>query len=203
MNNFRDLSLTDLLAYTLKINPESETVKEIAANYSSARDLYNATEKELACIRGLGPKRAGLLKAMLELGFRLSRISEESKPCVNSPRDAYEALDPVLACLNQEHFLVLCLGTKNQILAQETVFIGSLGASIVHPREIFKLAVLRSSASIILAHNHPSGDPTPSQEDIQMTQRVADAGNIIGIKVLDHIIIGHGKYYSFSENKLI
>ena len=101
--------------------------------------------------------------------------------------------------LNQEHFVALFLNTKNQIIHQQTIFIGSLNASIVHPREVFREAVKRSAASIIVAHNHPSGDPTPSQEDIQVTKRLNESGKMIGIDLLDHIIIGDRKFISLKE----
>jgi DNA repair protein RadC len=100
---------------------------------------------------------------------------------------------------SQEHFVCLYLNTKNQVIGKETVFIGSLNSSIVHPREVYKEAIRRSSASVICLHNHPSGDPTPSREDIEVTRRLLDAGKIIGIDLLDHLIIGDGRFYSLKE----
>ncbi|MDO9573706.1 MAG: DNA repair protein RadC, partial [Candidatus Contubernalis sp.] len=103
----------------------------------------------------------------------------------------------------KEYFKVILLNTKNQIISTELISIGSLNSSIVHPREIFSVAVKKVSAAVILVHNHPSGDPTPSREDIEVTKRIVQAGEIIGISVLDHMIIGEGRYYSFREGGLI
>lgn len=108
-------------------------------------------------------------------------------------------LEPELRFKKQEHFVVILLDAKNQVIFKKTVFIGSLNACLVHPREIFRLALLKSAAAIIVAHNHPSGDPTPSGEDVRVTDRLTEVGKQIGIDVLDHLIIGDGRYYSFKE----
>lgn len=118
---------------------------------------------------------------------------------IRSPEDGADFIMEEMRDLKQEHFICLFLNTKNQVLHRQTIFIGSLNASIVHPREVFKEAVKRSAASIICAHNHPSGDPTPSQEDIQVTQRLKECGKMIGIELLDHIVIGDRTFISLKE----
>jgi DNA repair protein RadC len=115
----------------------------------------------------------------------------------------FNLLSEELRYLQKEHFVCLFLNTKNQVIARETLSIGSLNASIVHPREVFREAIRRSSASLVCVHNHPSGDPTPSPEDVQITRRLADAGKLIGIDVLDHVIIGDCQYVSLKEQGLI
>ncbi|MEG0259949.1 MAG: DNA repair protein RadC, partial [Lysinibacillus sp.] len=118
---------------------------------------------------------------------------------IRSPQDAATYLMPDMTSLTQEHFVVLFLNVKNQIIHRQTIFIGSLNASIVHPREIFREAVKRSAASIICAHNHPSGIPTPSPEDIEVTKRIQEAGYIMGIDLIDHVIIGDHQFISLKE----
>lgn len=121
------------------------------------------------------------------------------KKAVRTPEDAYSILAPYFECLPNEHFLVLLLSTKNGVNAVSCVSVGSLNASVVHPREIFQRAILSNAASIILCHNHPSGDPTPSPEDIELTRRMIEAGNLLDIKILDHIIVGDRCFLSLKE----
>lgn len=118
---------------------------------------------------------------------------------INSPEDVYRLLYPSMREIKREVFIELCLDTKNQIIKQETISIGSLNANVVHPREVFKTAIRESAAHIIVAHNHPSGDPTPSREDIEITKKLVETGNIMGITVLDHVIIGDGRHFSLKE----
>lgn len=122
---------------------------------------------------------------------------------ITSPSDAYEIAERFLEGADREHFVVMCLDTKNRVNALNTVSIGTLNSSQVHPREVFKPAILANSASIILVHNHPSGDPTPSQEDITVTKRLSEAGQILGIQVFDHIILGDERYVSLKERGAI
>ncbi len=122
---------------------------------------------------------------------------------IKSPIDAYEIAEKFLVGADREHFVVMCLDSKNKVNALNTVSIGTLNSSAVHPRETFKAAILGNSAAIILVHNHPSGDPTPSPEDRAITKRLAEAGRILGIEVLDHIIIGDGRYVSLKEEGVI
>jgi DNA repair protein RadC len=133
------------------------------------------------------------------LGKRLYQKHSEGRYTIRSPEDAATYLMTDMSSLTQEHFVVLFLNVKNEVLHKQTIFIGSLNSSIVHPREIFREAVKRSAASIICAHNHPSGNPTPSPEDIEVTKRLSEAGALMGIEVLDHVIIGDHQFISLKE----
>ena len=150
-------------------------------------------------IKGIGEAKAIHLLASIELGRRLSKKRTDERFTIRSPQDAATFLMPDMSSLLQENFVTLFLNVKNQIIHQQTIFIGSLNASIVHPREIFREAVKRSAASIICAHNHPSGNPSPSPEDIDVTNRLQEAGLIIGIELLDHVIIGDHQFISLKE----
>lgn len=131
------------------------------------------------------------------------RLAYGSKQ-INSPRDAATIAGDFLAGVDREHFVVICLDTKNNVNALNTVSVGTLNSSLVHPREVFKAAILANSNAIILIHNHPTGDPSPSREDVEVTKRLAEAGNILGIEVIDHVVVGdNGKYVSFKEHGLI
>ena len=145
-------------------------------------------------------------KALLVVAFELARRGLQKglgvQPIISRPADAL----PLLAEIRderKEHFLCLCLNARNQVVHKEVISIGSLSASIVHPREVFQVAIAHTSASIILAHNHPSGDATPSREDIDLTRRLVEAGRIMGIDILDHIIICDSEFLSFKEHRLM
>ena len=141
--------------------------------------------------------------------YKLKIVKEDSElyevPVINSPTEVYQAAKQLLALHEEpeEHFCILCLNTKNKIVGVHTISIGSLNASIVHPREVFKAAMLNNASGIICLHNHPSGDPEPSREDIESTRRLVKAGEIMGIKVLDHVIIGEQSYSSMKEKCLM
>ena len=137
------------------------------------------------------------------LGKRLAAYRKEEQVSIKSPEEAALLIMEEMRFLDREHFKAMLLNTKNHCLSIETISIGSLNASIVHPRELFKLAVKKSAAALILAHNHPSGDPNPSREDIEITKRLAEAGKIMGIEVLDHLIIGNGNFISLKERGYI
>jgi len=154
-------------------------------------------EADLANLTEQNRKQAEQLMEMLR------RVMQNETPCrVSCPLDVYRlSLD--LVSLYQEHFVVFFLNTKNRIIRRETITIGSLSATVIHPREVFRAAIQHSSAAIVCVHNHPSGDPTPSFEDIEVTRRLVDAGKIIGIDVLDHVIVGRDGYVSLKEGGLI
>ncbi len=203
MQDFEKLSLQELLAMAMGTGPDNEVVKEISSRYSTAKSIYLAPLEELQQIKGIGGRRALLLKAVLELGLRIATPPKVNGTAITCPSDALALLQPRMQLLDREHFVVVSLTTKNRVIAIETASIGSLSSSIVHPREIFKNAVRLSAASVILAHNHPSGDPTPSREDLEITKRLVEAGKLIGIEVLDHLIIGVNAFTSFKEQGLI
>lgn len=183
----------ELLSLTMGVAPECFTGK-------SVREILDFP----VGIRGIGPKREIALHAIKELAKRL--VKEESRKInvIHGPEDVYDYASPRYRMENKEHFAVMSLNAKNHILALNDISIGSLNASIVHPREVFEEAILHHAAAIILIHNHPSGDPSPSREDINVTQRLVKAGKVMDIPVLDHVILGScGNYVSMKEKGLL
>lgn len=201
------LSNAEILAILLGTGTEKETSIELAQRILSSRGgvafLAEATVEELISIRGVGPAKTAQIKAAIELGRRLASTTRWERPVIKSPIDVFHLLGEEMRYLDREHFNVILLNTKNYVLGVEKISVGSLNASLVHPRELFKKAILKSAAGIILVHNHPSGDPQPSEEDKQVTQRMAEAGEIIGIEILDHIVIGDGRFASLRERGLM
>ena len=197
------LSQAELLAILLRTGTRRESAIHIAqqmlGKIGGLRGLVDLSIEELTEINGIGPAKAIQLKAGIELGRRLANSRFTMPVIIRTPQDAAEILTEQLRYLQKEHFVCLFLNTKNHVIGQETLSMGSLNASIVHPREVFRAAIKCSSASIICAHNHPSGDPTPSPEDISLTSRLLKAGEIVGIEVLDHLIIGDNGFVSLKE----
>lgn len=175
----------------------------LLAEFGSIKGVATASAEQLAAVKGLGTAKAAQIKAAIEFGNRLSLFTEEGRPAIGGPRDVSNLLMPDLRYQKKEHLKSLLLDTKNRVLAIKTVSIGDLSSSIVHPREVYKDAVLASAASIIVAHNHPSGDPTPSAEDVAVTKRLIQSGEIMGIDLLDHIVLGDGTFVSLKERGLI
>lgn len=203
MNNLSD---QEVLAIIIRSGYREHTAIDVSMNllhrYGSLKNISQLTVEELCKIKGIGKDKSIMLKAAFEIGRR-SKIEKIEKKQILSSKDASLVLENNLRGLNKEHFIILMLNTKNFLLGVETVSIGSLNSSIVHPRELFKSAINKSAAAIILAHNHPSGDATPSREDIEVTKRIKSGGQLLGIDVIDHIIIGDNSYYSFKEEKMI
>ena len=202
------LSNAELLAIIIRTGHNEDTAIDLAnrilsIDSSGIKFLCQATVEELIRVKGIGHCKAAQIIAAIELGKRISSRGVESKLKVDSPLVVVELLMDDMKFLNKEHFRVILLNTKNQIISIEEISIGNLNSSIVHPREVFNIAIRRSANSIILVHNHPSGDSTPSTEDINITRRLIEAGNIIGIKVLDHIIIGDNNYTSLKQKNII
>ncbi|MGG1515774.1 DNA repair protein RadC [Paenibacillus oryzisoli] len=201
------LSHAELLAILLRTGTVSESAIHLANRVLSEcgglRGLVDMSRDQLTQIRGIGDAKALQIQAGIELGRRLARSTFDVRPTIRSPKDIAEFMREDMRYLQKEHFVCLFLNTKNQILAKETLSMGSLNASIVHPREVFRAAIKCSSASIVCVHNHPSGDPTPSPEDVNLTARLVEAGSIIGIDVLDHVIIGDQRYISLKEQGLM
>jgi DNA repair protein RadC len=197
------LTNAELLALILRTGSAGMSVIEMAerilSRFGGLREIVEAEVEELMKLPGVGLTKASQIQAAIELGRRTTRTRRENLVVIRSPQDVSNLLMDRLRFQTKEHFLTLHLDTKNQIIGEDLVSIGSLNASIVHPREIFKPVLKRSAASIICVHNHPSGDPTPSREDIDVTRRIVEAGNILGIDVLDHVIIGDQKYASLKE----
>ncbi|AJY76058.1 RadC family protein [Paenibacillus beijingensis] len=201
------LSHAELLAILLRTGTQRESAVHLAGRVlkecGSIRNLVDMGIQELTTIRGIGPAKALQIRAGIELGRRLARSRPIDIVTVRSPHDAADYIMEELRYLKKEHFVCLFLNTKNHIIGRETLSVGTLNASLVHPREVFRSAVKHSCASIICAHNHPSGDPTPSPEDVTLTRRLAEAGELMGIDVLDHIVIGDGRYISLKEQGLM
>ena len=197
------LSNQEIIAILLRTGTKSESVLQLSSRFIKEFDglslLKEASIEEITSFKGIGEAKAVQLMAALELGRRVANLSFDGRYVIRSPEDGANYLMEEMRFLNQEHFICLYLNTKNQVLFKKTVFIGSLNASIVHPREVFKEALRRSAASIICFHNHPSGDPSPSREDIEVTKRLVECGKLMGIEVLDHIIIGEKKFTSLKQ----
>lgn len=201
------VSNAELIAILIRTGTISESAVNLAQRVlkeaGGLRKLINLSTEQLVGIKGIGYAKALQLQAGIELGRRLAQSELDPASIIRSPEDVAHYVMEDLRYLQKEHFVCLFLNTKNHVIGQETLSIGSLNASIVHPREVFRAAIQRSSASIVCIHNHPSGDPTPSSEDIQMTKRLIEAGNVIGIEVLDHLIIGEHKFISLKEQGLM
>ncbi len=201
------LSNAELIAILLRTGSSGESVMNLAnrvlGQVGGIREFLDTSLEELVKVRGIGMAKAVQLLAGIELGRRVAKTTPQERWAIRSPEDVSKLMMEEMRHLTQEHFVCLFLNTKNQVIAQHTIFIGSLNSSIVHPREVFKEAIRRSSASIICLHNHPSGDPTPSKEDIEVTKRLISAGQIIGIDLLDHVVIGDGRFCSLREKGLI
>ena len=199
----KSLSNQELIAILLGTGTKRESVLTVAnrvlINFEKLHNLKHATLEEMTEIKGIGEAKAVLLLAAIELGRRLASKDLEERFTIRTPEDAATFLMQDMTSLQQEHFVCLFLNVKNQVLHKQTIFVGSLNASIVHPREIFREAVKRSAASIICSHNHPSGIPTPSPEDIDVTTRLYEAGKIVGVDLLDHVIIGDHQFISMKE----
>ncbi|MBM6619748.1 RadC family protein [Bacillus suaedaesalsae] len=199
----KSLSNHELLAILLRTGSKEESVLQLANrllnHFEGLRMLKDATIEELTMMKGIGKTKAIQIMAAIELGRRIGNLRYDERFVIRSPEDGARYVMEDMRFLTQEHFVCLYLNTKNQVLHKQTIFIGSLNASIVHPREVFKEAFRRSAASIICIHNHPSGDPAPSKEDIEVTKRLSECGKIIGIDLLDHLIIGDGKFVSLKE----
>ena len=198
------LSDAELLAIILQKGTKGENVidmcNRLISKYGIDKLSYLSL-KELQEINGIGPAKAMQIKALFEF-TRRHDLAKRTKIPVRSAKDVFEYASRRLPDNYKEHFMVLHLDSKNRIIKDEIISTGILNASLVHPREVFKPAIKESANSIILVHNHPSGDPTPSEEDKKITKILFDAGELLDIKLLDHVIVGD-TYYSFKENKEI
>ena len=181
----------DLLAVVLG-HADDTVAREVLRDHPAPDRLWRIEADDLVVYRGVGPAAAARVVACLELGRRAGTWRREPTPSVARPEDAVALLAGRLRGQDREHFWALALDTKNRLIREVPVSVGSLNASIVHPRELFKTAVRLSAASVVVVHNHPSGDPTPSGADIQLTRRLARAGDVLGIELLDHVVIGDG-----------
>jgi len=197
------LSDAELLAIILQKGSRKENVIDMSNRIISKNGINKLSDlslKELQEIDGIGPAKAMQIKALFEFNKRYNLSIQDGKP-IKSAKDVYEYAIHRLNSNDKEYFMILHLDSKNKIIKDEIISIGTLNASLIHPREVFKSAIKESANAIILIHNHPSGDPEPSFEDEQVTEKLFSAGELLCIKVLDHVIIGKDEYYSFKENK--
>jgi DNA repair protein RadC len=197
------LSDAQLLAILLRTGRRDSSAVEVALELlrrvGGLSGLAHCGNEELCAIPGVGPAKVAQLKAAIELGRRAMAVPLSTGTRVSSSRDLFEHFHPMLRDVKHELFKVVLLDAKNTVLKELTVSKGSLTLSIVHPREVFAPAVRESAAAVIFLHNHPSGDPTPSLEDRQLTDRLVEAGRLLGIRVLDHVILGESRYVSFAD----
>jgi DNA repair protein RadC len=202
----QSLTCRELLALVLNTGTKHSSSLEIAdkmiAKWRTLRGIADASVEELKQVSGVGTAKAARVLAALEFGRRLSSESGDDRRQIRSACDVADLMMPKLRDAPREEFVALLLDTKHKVIECKTISIGHLNASLVHPRELFRECVRRSAAAVILVHNHPSGDPNPSQEDIHLTRRLEEAGNLLGINVLDHVIVGDNRYISLRERGL-
>lgn len=201
------LADAELLALQLGTGTPGQTAVDLArtllARYGSLTGLAGRTVTELAGIKGVGRAKAVRLAAAFELTRRLRSRGNDGKVTLGSPDQVFAHFGPLMEDLKKEVFRVVLLDAQNGLLRDVVVSEGTLSASLVHPREVFKPAILESAAALILIHNHPSGDPTPSKEDIRLTRQLVECGRLLDLKVHDHVIIGLGRFVSLAQRGVV
>jgi DNA repair protein RadC len=201
------LSAQELLALVIGRGIPRKSVMSIAqellVRFGNVRAISHATIEELSQIKGIGLAKAAQLKACFELGKREELEPELKNFDIKDPESVVKAIRASIKDKAKEHFKLILLNPRNKIIGISTISIGTLNASLVHPREVFKDAIVHSAASVVLAHNHPSGDPEPSEDDLKITKKLVESGKILGIEVIDHIIIGKNNFCSYKERGLI
>lgn len=202
----RALATAELLAITIRTGIGGENVLRLAerllSHFDGLSGVARASPVELQAVNGIGPAKAAEIKAALELGRRLLAAAPEERPRVTSPADAANLLMSEMMLLEQEHLRLILLDTRNHVLRTPTIYQGSLNTSVIRVGELFRAAIRENAAALIVTHNHPSGDPAPSPEDVQVTRQIVAAGKLLDIELLDHIIIGHQRYVSLKERGL-
>jgi DNA repair protein RadC len=180
-----------------------DVAREVLAMYGSLTDLAAREATELARVPGIGRAKAARLAATFELSRRLRARVPAARITLSGPAEVYAAYGPLMEDLRREVFRIALLDAQNGLLRDRVISEGTLSASLVHPREVFKPAILESAASVILLHNHPSGDPTPSREDVRLTRQLVECARLLDLRIHDHIIVGHGTYVSLAEKGII
>jgi len=202
----QSLSASELLAIILRTGVGGENVLTMAnrllAQHGGLAGLARLDFSQITSEHGMGPAKSSQLLAAFELGRRLMAEAPEERFQIRSPADASHILMPLIGYKEQEHFVVLYLDTRNRVTDQEILYKGSLNTSLVRIAEVFRGAIRRNCAAVIVSHNHPSGDPNPSAEDVALTRRLAEAGKLLEVDVLDHLVIGHNRYVSLRERGL-
>jgi DNA repair protein RadC len=205
-NKAESLTTAELVAIIIGSGTKNKSVlqlsREIVSSFGTLQSLAQATIEELCQIKGIGLAKAIQLKAAFALGVKLSHQLIPPRYKIDHPEEAYQLVRALLENKSQEHFLVILLDVKNFLIRHEIVTVGTLTESLVHPRDVFNLAIRHKAASIIAVHNHPSGDPAPSKQDKHVTEELRKGGELLGIPLCDHIIVGRGCYFSFREMNL-
>jgi DNA repair protein RadC len=200
------LHTSELLAIVFRTGVSGENVIDLSSRllreFGGLPGLVSADLSLLCAQHGLGLAKATQLKAALELGKRISVLAPEQRPQIGGPSDVYHLVALEMAYLQQEQLRVLCLDTKNYVVHQQMVYQGTVNSSVVRAAEVFRPAVTRNCPSIVVVHNHPSGDPTPSPEDVRTTEQLRKAGEFLDIELLDHLVIGQGRFVSLKERRL-
>lgn len=200
------LSTTELLAIVIGSGHGNDNVLQLSqlllAETDGLSGLARATPNELCQVNGIGKVKAAQIKAAIELGRRSIKSPLVERPIIRSPAEAANLLMPEMSCLEQEHTRVILLDTRNHVLSMPTIYIGSLNHSVLRVGELFRTSIRENAASIIVVHNHPSGDPSPSPEDLVVTRKLVEAGELLGVSVLDHIIIGRQSFVSLKERSI-
>ena len=200
------LSSAELIAILLRVGVQGEGAVQVGQRllkqFGGLSGLHRAPIDELVAQHGIGEAKAAQIKAAIELGRRLTLEAPEEKPTINSPADAAALVQYEMSALEKEEMRVILLDTRNHVVDVVTVAHGSLNAAQMRVGEIFTPAVRKNVAALIAVHNHPSGDPTPSPQDVAITRAMIEAGKLLDIEVLDHLVIGMGKYVSLKEKKL-
>jgi DNA repair protein RadC len=202
-NGAETLSPEELLAILLRVGVEGENALQVASRVLLERKgllgLYRSTYSELCAIRGLGPAKAAQLLAAIQLGRKIASEEKKTDYVIRGPGDVFNLMNMDMLALDHEELWVLLLNTRNIVLSQDRLYVGSVNTSQVRVSEVFRGAIKANALSIILVHNHPSGDPSPSPEDISLTRAVIQAGKILDIEVLDHVVIGFHDFVSLKE----
>ncbi len=200
------LSNAELLGILLRVGIPGENAVQLGgrllASFGGLVGLHRATLDEVCSQHGIGMAKAAQIKAAIELGRRMAAASPEERPVIHAPKDAADLVMYEMMAFTQEQLWVILTDTRNRVISIEKLYKGSLNSSMVRVGELFKAAIQRSAASILIVHNHPSGDPTPSPEDIALTRGVIQAGKLLDVEVLDHLVIGAGKFVSLKERGL-
>jgi DNA repair protein RadC len=200
------LSTAELLAILLRTGGRGENALQLATRllttFGGLAGMARVSFAELAGVKGIGVAKSAQIQAGLEIGRRLQVASPNERPQITSPADAAALLMMDMAHLEQEHLRLLLLDTKNRVLASPTLYKGNVNTTVVRVAELFREAIRHNSTALIVVHNHPSGDPTPSPEDVQMTRQIVQAGELLGTEVLDHLVIGHNRFVSLKERGL-
>jgi DNA repair protein RadC len=203
------LSETELLAIILRNGNAStgesaiDHARLLLNRFGGLKGLDDAASSEIAAVKGIGPAKVAQLKACLEIGRRIGSQKWETGQPLHSAEDVFRHFRENLGREKREFFYVVLLNNKNRKIREVKVSEGSLTASLVHPREVYNPVIRESAAGVIFVHNHPSGDPAPSAEDIDITKRLKEVGEVMGVRVLDHVVIGHDRYFSFSDRGML